>query len=356
MSGSGTLGAALTLGITDFTTSARGAVPTPGGTSTGRFLKDDGTWAPPPSGVSGASGVFPFTYNTSTAESITGSQMRGNNGTFANSTKLWVSETTVDGLDVTLGLSRIKAGFQVYVQDYTSSASRYVLFNVTADATDKGNYWEITVAAASSLGTIPGGKVALQSISSAAAGNIFSTTTTAPGVVPGSNGVGSTYFLNGAGGWTVPAGGGGGGITTDQAIDAVQAAMSATAPVVVTQDSPTQTIKYSLSGTLAQFNTAITDGDIQPLDADLTTIAGLTATTNNILQSVSSAWASRTPTQVTATLDAVLYDCDDQGPGAWVEQRWGDGVPQRHRGMDSAVLHARCWHDHPGDASEHRLR
>src|SRR5262245_20673307 len=42
----------------------------------------------------------------------------------------------------------------------------------------------------------------------------------------------------------------------------------------------------------------------QPLDSDLTTIAGLTATTNNILQSVSSAWASRTPTQVTATLDA----------------------------------------------------
>jgi hypothetical protein len=38
--------------------------------------------------------------------------------------------------------------------------------------------------------------------------------------------------------------------------------MSATAPVVVTQDSPTQTIKYSLAGTLAQFNTAITDADV----------------------------------------------------------------------------------------------
>ena len=41
----------------------------------------------------------------------------------------------------------------------------------------------------------------------------------------------------------------------------------------------------------------------QPLDSDLTTIAGLTATTNNFIQSSSSAWASRTPTQVTATLD-----------------------------------------------------
>lgn len=40
----------------------------------------------------------------------------------------------------------------------------------------------------------------------------------------------------------------------------------------------------------------------QPLDADLTTIAGLTATTDNFLVSVSSAWASRTPTQVKTTL------------------------------------------------------
>lgn len=46
----------------------------------------------------------------------------------------------------------------------------------------------------------------------------------------------------------------------------------------------------------------------QPLDSDLTTIAGLTATTNNFIQSVSSAWASRTPAQVTATLDAMVGD------------------------------------------------
>lgn len=44
-------------------------------------------------------------------------------------------------------------------------------------------------------------------------------------------------------------------------------------------------------------------GAYQPLDADLTTIAGLTATTDNFIVSVSSAWASRTPAQVKATLD-----------------------------------------------------
>lgn len=40
----------------------------------------------------------------------------------------------------------------------------------------------------------------------------------------------------------------------------------------------------------------------QPLDADLTTVAGLTATSDNFIQSKSSAWASRTPAQVAADL------------------------------------------------------
>ncbi len=50
---------------------------------------------------------------------------------------------------------------------------------------------------------------------------------------------------------------------------------------------------YSISAANAAF---------QPLDSDLTTIAGLTATTDNFLVSVSSAWASRTPAQVKSTL------------------------------------------------------
>jgi len=44
----------------------------------------------------------------------------------------------------------------------------------------------------------------------------------------------------------------------------------------------------------------------QPLDSDLTTIAGLTATTDNFIVSVSSAWASRTPSQVRSTLGLVI--------------------------------------------------
>jgi hypothetical protein len=49
-------------------------------------------------------------------------------------------------------------------------------------------------------------------------------------------------------------------------------------------------------------------GTYQPLDSDLTTIAGLTATTNNFLIAVSSAWASRTPSQALTTLGLSTSD------------------------------------------------
>jgi hypothetical protein len=166
-------------------------------------------------------------------------------------TKLWISENTVDGLDVSIGLGRVKAGFQIFIQDYTS-ASRYVQFRVTADSIDKGTYWEIAVASVASAGTIPGGKVAYQQLSTAQTSTLFSTTTTAAGLTPGSNGAGATSFLNGNGGWSAPAG--------------------------------------------------------AALDADLVTIAGLTATTDNVIQSVSSAWASRTPAQLKTTLALVKGD------------------------------------------------
>lgn len=42
--------------------------------------------------------------------------------------------------------------------------------------------------------------------------------------------------------------------------------------------------------------------DVQPLDSDLTTIAGLTATTDSFLQSKAGAWAARTIAQIKADL------------------------------------------------------
>ncbi len=60
-------------------------------------------------------------------------------------------------------------------------------------------------------------------------------------------------------------------------------------------------------GTAADARVAAAVGvTVQGLDADLTTLAGLTATTDNFLVSVASAWASRTPAQVRTTLALVI--------------------------------------------------
>jgi hypothetical protein len=65
-------------------------------------------------------------------------------------------------------------------------------------------------------------------------------------------------------------------------------------------------ISFTPTGTIAatdvQAALAEVAGEAQPLDSDLTTIAGLTATTNNFLVANASAWASRTPTQALAHL------------------------------------------------------
>ena len=72
-------------------------------------------------------------------------------------------------------------------------------------------------------------------------------------------------------------------------------AITATATELNYTDGVTSAIQTQLDGK-------------QAIDSDLTTIAGLTATTDNFIQSKASAWASRTPTQVTADLIAMVGD------------------------------------------------
>lgn len=77
---------------------------------------------------------------------------------------------------------------------------------------------------------------------------------------------------------------------------------------VLTNRTPTQ-VKAALA--IAQADVSgLTSAlaNLQPLDTDLTTLAGLTATTDNIIQSVAGAWASRTPAQLKATLALVKGD------------------------------------------------
>src|SRR6185369_3755848 len=79
----------------------------------------------------------------------------------------------------------------------------------------------------------------------------------------------------------------------DTKISALPAATTPAGADVLAGVQGTTTSKFTLTNLLNFF---------QAKDADLTTIAGLTATTDNMIQSVGSAWASRTPTQVKAAL------------------------------------------------------
>lgn len=79
--------------------------------------------------------------------------------------------------------------------------------------------------------------------------------------------------------------------------------------VIITTPAPAQVLKYNGS---EWANTLIIESDVtnlvsdlaakQPLDSDLTTIAGLTATTDNFMQAKGSAWSSRTVAQVLTDL------------------------------------------------------
>jgi hypothetical protein len=148
---------------------------------------------------------------------------------------------------------------------------------------------------------------------------------------------------------------GGGGYTDEQAQDAVGAMVADTATIDVTYTDATPELKWdvkddaityaklqNVSATdrvlgratagagdveeiaLTAFGRSLIDDaaasnarstlglvigtDVQAFDADLTTIAGLTATTDNVMQSVAGAWASRTPAQLKATLGLVKGD------------------------------------------------
>lgn len=79
-------------------------------------------------------------------------------------------------------------------------------------------------------------------------------------------------------------------------------AIGTAAAGALTAHNAATTSVHGIANTALLATTAAVAAAYQPLDADLTTIAGLTATTGNTLQSTGSAWASRTPAQVKTAL------------------------------------------------------
>jgi hypothetical protein len=102
---------------------------------------------PGPQGSPGGSMGTPvsFMFSMGDVEPPSGSQVRLNNPGLELATKMWVMDMTTDDIDVSVGLSRIKPGYQIYIQDFDSS-TRWVKYSVNGDTIDKSTYWEIPVA------------------------------------------------------------------------------------------------------------------------------------------------------------------------------------------------------------------
>lgn len=94
-----------------------------------------------------------------------------------------------------------------------------------------------------------------------------------------------------------------------------------TSATVALGDAPAAAITAHLAASDPHpqyLTTAEGNAAYQPLDSDLTTIASLTATTDNVMMGASSAWASRTPAQARTALTllpSILLGPSDPIPG-----------------------------------------
>src|SRR5262245_42528219 len=99
-----------------------------------------------------SSNYYLFTYNSTTTEPPTGSQLRLNAGfNYSTVTKIWVRTLTSDGFDVYYSLVTIPSTEIIYIQD-KNDHTRVVKFVMAGAPIDKTTYVELPVAFQSTSG------------------------------------------------------------------------------------------------------------------------------------------------------------------------------------------------------------
>lgn len=293
-----------------------------------------------------------WTFNAALTAPPASGSMRTDHATIP--TTLVIHETDADGFTRTVGLGTVATGTKILVRSANGSTGNWT---VSGTPTDSGVYWTFPVTVDAGSGTVTkGGRTqvnfmsptftgedAVDAVAAAltegtgidiayndAAGTITvaanktelalnNVDNTSDANKPVSTAQATAIALKADKTTTVTGTGalsGGGDLSANRTLDVATAGVTLAKMADLAQDQfigrttastgvpQTATITSAARTVLDDTTTAnmLTTLGAQPVDTDLTTIAGLTATTDNMIQSVSSAWASRTPAQVKTAL------------------------------------------------------
>lgn len=94
-----------------------------------------------------------YSYNATPTEPPIGNQIRFNAAAFSQVTKVWIANTTVDGVDQYFAIRHVPYGGTLLVQNKTKFSDA-ILFNILAPPIDKIDYVEIPVAFQQATGAL----------------------------------------------------------------------------------------------------------------------------------------------------------------------------------------------------------
>lgn len=233
--------------------------------------------------------------------------LKFNNATPASATALYLDDSTFDSVDLSTLLGSLGSSGLVKITS-VADVGEWRVFKWTATPTDNTGWWTFTVVDQAGTGTFEDDDevqvLFLQLGAAGVMGDVVGPASVTDGVLALYDGTTGKLIKAGS---APPTGTNTGDETGARVATLLHAASNKTSLVDADEVNGTDSassfglIRTTWTNVKAFLKTYF-DTLYQPTDGDLTTIAGLTATTDSFLQSKSSAWASRTVAQVTTDL------------------------------------------------------